>query len=262
MLIIEPIPAFNDNYIWLVTRPGDQRAFVVDPGDAAVVEEALAARELQLVGILLTHHHFDHVGGVLQLRDAWDPVVYGPANPAIDGVDVRVAGGDRVEVLGATFEVIEVPGHTLDHIAYFAGSDNTATDQPVLFCGDTLFAAGCGRLFEGTATMMHTSLQALAALPPETRVYCAHEYTLANLDFALAVEPENAELLQRVQQARATRERGEPTVPSSVSLELATNPFLRCQQPVLIDSLRRQGKLQGTEPVEVFATVRGWKDTF
>jgi hydroxyacylglutathione hydrolase len=262
MLNIEPIPAFNDNYIWLVTRPGDPHAFVVDPGDAAVVDAALAARQLQLAGILLTHHHFDHVGGVIQLRAAHDPVVYGPANPAIEGVDVHVAAGDQVEVLGETFEILEVPGHTLDHIAYFTRGDAVTGKGPLLFCGDTLFAAGCGRLFEGTPAMMYASLQSLVALPPETRVYCAHEYTLANLAFARAVEPENAELAERLRQAEATRERDEPTVPSTVSLELATNPFVRCQQPALLDSLRRQGKLEGTEPVDVFATVRGWKDNF
>ncbi|PLW68884.1 hydroxyacylglutathione hydrolase [Pseudohalioglobus lutimaris] len=262
MLNIEPIPAFNDNYIWLVTRPGESGAFVVDPGDAAVVEAALAARQLQLAGILITHHHFDHVGGVLQLRETHDPVVYGPFNPAIEGVDVRVAAGDQVEVLGAAFEVMEVPGHTLDHIAYFARSDDSAQDSPVLFCGDTLFAAGCGRLFEGTPAMMHASLQALVALPADTRVYCAHEYTLANLAFAEAVEPENAELAERLRQARATREQGEPTVPSTLSLELDTNPFVRCQQPAVLDSLRSQGKLQGTDAEAVFAAVRGWKDNF
>jgi len=181
MLAIEPIPAFNDNYIWLLRRSDSPEAVVVDPGDAVPVLEALARRDLRLTGILVTHHHPDHVGGLARLVAETAPTVYGPHNPAISGIDRRLGAGDRIELLGRSFEVMEVPGHTLDHIAYFS-----AGEPPLLFCGDTLFAGGCGRLFEGTAPMMHRSLQSLAALPPETRVYCAHEYTLANLAFARA----------------------------------------------------------------------------
>ncbi len=256
MLNIQPIPAYDDNYIWLMSDD-DGQAFVVDPGDAAPVQAALRSQGLSLAGILITHHHFDHVGGLNQLREAWQPVVYGPANPAIDGIDHRLAGGDHVTVLGTEFEVLEVPGHTLDHIAYFHSGQ-----RPLLFCGDTLFAGGCGRVFEGTAPMMHGSLQTLAALPASTEVYCAHEYTLANLAFARAVEPDNPELAKRQADAQATRERSEPTVPSNLALELATNPFLRCDQPALLQALRSQGRLEGEAPAEVFATVRGWKDTF
>ena len=257
MLNIEAIPAFNDNYIWLISTPDSDAAFVVDPGDPAVVKEALQARKLSLKGILVTHHHFDHVGGLAELREAYAPVVFGPENPAIEGVDRRLGAGDRIEVLGHLFEVITVPGHTLDHIAYFHPAE-----LPVLFCGDTLFAGGCGRLFEGSPAMMHASLQALAALPPATRVYCAHEYTLANLAFAAAVEPDNDELAARIEDARALRERNEATVPSSLALELATNPFLRCSDPGLQASLKAQGKLQGESGVDVFAAVRAWKDNF
>ena len=257
MLSIQPIAAFSDNYIWLLFDADSRRACVVDPGDAAPVSSTLADMQLELEGILITHHHFDHVGGVQQLREHFSPVVYGPHNPAIEGVDHRLKGGDSIEILGVGLDVMEVPGHTLDHIAYFH-----AGDEPLLFCGDTLFAGGCGRVFEGTPPMMHASLQSLAGLPPETAVYCAHEYTLANLAFARAVEPDNAALLARVSEVEALRARQEPTVPSRLGLELATNPFLRCSEPALLDSLEAQGRLQGRDGAEVFATVRGWKDNF
>lgn len=254
---ILPIPAFDDNYIWLLADPATGQAFVVDPGDAAPVIEALEREQLELAGILITHHHFDHVGGLEQLSEAFKPVVYGPENPGINGITRRLSGDDVIEVLGLTFRILEVPGHTLDHIAYYHDGP-----QPLLFCGDTLFAGGCGRVFEGNPPMMWRSLQSLAALPPETRVYCAHEYTLANLSFAHAVEPHNKALAERIELAQASRQRGEPTVPSDIALELATNPFLRCEQAELLDSLKDQGKLQGIRPEEVFTSVRSWKDHF
>jgi hydroxyacylglutathione hydrolase len=257
MPVIRPIPAFSDNYIWLLYDESSRQAWVVDPGDAEPVLKTLDALELTLEGVLITHHHFDHTGGLPQLCDAFSPVVYGPTNPATAEITRRLSAGDRASALGLDFEVLEVPGHTLDHIAYFA-----AGDTPLLFCGDTLFAGGCGRVFEGTPGMMHASLQRLAGLPPATRVYCAHEYTLANLAFARAVEPDNEALARRVEEAEATRARGEPTVPSNLALELDTNPFLRCTQPALIESLKRQGRLEHDGAVEVFSTVRGWKDSF
>ena len=256
MLTIDPIPAYDDNYIWLISD-GSDNAFVVDPGDAAPVLEVLRERKLNLAGILIPHHHFDHVGGLQALRDAFSPMVYGPDNPAIAGLDRVVTAGDEVDVLGRLFTVMAVPGHTLDHIAYYHSGE-----QPVLFSGDTLFAGGCGRLFEGTPEMMHASLQRLAVLPGNTRVYCAHEYTLANLSFAQAVEPENSALLQRIADAEATRSAGRATVPSTLELEIATNPFLRCDAPELRESLRQQNRLDDDNPVAVFATVRGWKDNF
>lgn len=258
MLKVSPIPAFTDNYIWLITCAENNAAFVVDPGDGQVVADTLQAQGLELAGILITHHHFDHVGGLQQLRELYSPIVYGPDNPAISGIDKVVTAGDRVEVLGQLFSVMDVPGHTLDHIAYVS----EGADEPLLFCGDTLFAGGCGRLFEGTPAMMHKSLQALAALHSSTRVFCAHEYTLANLAFARAVEPDNAALAERIQAAEAARAAGEPTVPSLLSLELATNPFLRCEEPDLREALRQQGRLEREDGAGVFATVRGWKDNF
>lgn len=257
MLSIEPIAAFTDNYIWLLFDDSTRRACVVDPGDAGPVAAAVAELQLELTGILITHHHFDHVGGLLQLREQFAPVVYGPCNRSIDGVDHRLKEGDSFEILGTEFEVLEVPGHTLDHIAYFH-----AGERPLLLCGDTLFAGGCGRVFEGTPQMMHESLQRLAALPPETAVYCAHEYTLANLAFATAVEPDNAALAARMAEARAARARNVPTVPSALGLELATNPFLRCSEPALQAALQSQGRLEGRGGADVFTTVRGWKDNF
>jgi hydroxyacylglutathione hydrolase len=254
---ILPIPAFNDNYIWLICDRTTGLAWVVDPGDAAPVIDALARMQLQLEGVLITHHHFDHVGGLSELQSAFRPRVIGPDNPAIAGLDRTCVAGDRVTVLGLELQVMEVPGHTLDHIAYYCESP-----EPVLFCGDTLFAGGCGRLFEGTPPMMLESLQSLASLPDETRVYCAHEYTLSNLDFALAVEPDNLPLQQRMASARAMRDAGEPTVPSTLALERATNPFLRCEEKTLVTSLEQQGKLENASPAGVFSTVRAWKDNY
>jgi len=257
MLEIQPVPAFSDNYIWLLRERGTNRACVVDPGDAAPVVAALDELQLELDSILVTHHHYDHVGGLPALIDHYAPTVYGPENPAIAGISRTLRAGDTLEVLGTVFSVLAVPGHTLDHIAYFHRGT-----PPLLFCGDTLFAGGCGRVFEGDPAMMLASLESLASLPGETRVYCAHEYTLGNLAFARAAEPDNAALRARSAAAEQTRARGEPTVPSELSLELATNPFLRCAQPELQESLRAQGRLRGDSPVAVFTAVRGWKDNF
>ncbi len=258
MLRIEHIAAFSDNYIWLLYDDTTQLAWVVDPGDASPVLERLAEKSLSLEGVLITHHHFDHVGGLETLCNQFECLVYGPQNPQIADITRRLSAGDTVTVLDTEFTVMEVPGHTLDHIAYFHSGE-----QPLLFCGDTLFAGGCGRVFEGTFPMMLNSLDSLAALPATTRVYCAHEYTLANLAFASAVEPDNAALKERVSNAETTRANDEATVPSTLALELATNPFLRCREPDLLTALKSQDKWhQGETAEQVFATVRGWKDNF
>ncbi|MEO8936623.1 MAG: hydroxyacylglutathione hydrolase [Burkholderiaceae bacterium] len=261
-LTVVPVNAFKDNYLWLLCRGGD--AVVVDPGDAGPVEEALADRGLTLRAILLTHHHADHVGGVRALLASRPSLpVYGPAGEAIAGVTVRLEEGDRV-VIGApalSFDVIDVPGHTRGHIAYFQRRD-AGTTTPLLFCGDTLFAAGCGRLFEGTAAQMHASLSKLAALPPSTRVYCAHEYTLSNLRFARAVEPDSAALASRIVDADATRARGEPTIPSTIALERSTNPFLRTAEPPVRAAVERHSPGASSSQVATFAALRQWKDTF
>ena len=253
-LHIEPIPAFNDNYFWLLAR-GPQAA-VVDPGAAEPVLQRLRERGLQLTDILVTHHHGDHVGGVAELARASGARVYGPRGEAIPARDVALGEGDEIEVLGAALAIFDVPGHTRGHIAYFAA------DFRRLFCGDTLFAAGCGRLFEGTAEQMSASLAKLAALPADTQVYCAHEYTLSNLRFALAVEPDSEALHDRQRRCAALRERGLPTVPSTIDEERATNPFLRgAAAPVRAAAEVHAGRALVT-PAEVFAVLRAWKDTF
>lgn len=266
-LEVVAVPAFKDNYLWLLVRGSN--AAVVDPGDAAPVEAALAARHLRLASILLTHHHADHTGGVMALlaRDGRRGLqVHGPAHEAIAGVTDPHEGGAIVtlDALGITFRVIDVPGHTRGHIAYFAAVDaiDGGADAPLLFCGDTLFAAGCGRLFEGTAAQMHASLDRLASLPADTRVYCAHEYTLSNLRFACAVEPDNASLVSRVRDAEATRARGEPTVPSTIALERATNPFLRGDVPAVRAAAERRTRGAGASSLATFTAIRLWKDSF
>ena len=261
MLSITPIPAFNDNYIWLITESQGSGCLVVDPGDAEPVREVLQQQGLTLAGILITHHHMDHVGGVERLLSDNSVPVYGPEKSPAQCITVRLKGGDQVDVLGMVFDVVEVPGHTLDHIAYFGAKSDRSTD-PVVFCGDTLFAGGCGRVFEGTPQMMHASLSRLATLPPDTGVYCAHEYTLANLAFALAVEPENEVLASRIEADKQTRDLGQPTVPSTIALELATNPFLRSDADSVRNSAARHSGETPLDPVTTFAAIRQWKDCF
>ncbi|MDO8298981.1 hydroxyacylglutathione hydrolase [Lacisediminimonas sp.] len=250
------VPAFSDNYLWLVND--GVHAVVVDPGDAAPILAALDQHHLSLAAILLTHHHADHVGGVPALLERFDVPVFGPAKEAIPAITRRLAEGDQVTIpeLDLEFAVLDVPGHTAGHIAYYAAR------QDWLFCGDTLFAGGCGRLFEGTPAQMADSLGKLAALPDRTQVYCAHEYTLSNLRFAQAVDETNAALKQRVLTETAKRARDEPTVPSTIGVEKATNPFLRYRDPAIIDKLASEGKISSREPIAAFAALREWKNSF
>jgi hydroxyacylglutathione hydrolase len=252
------LPAFADNYIWMLDD--GRRAVVVDPGDEAPVLAALDARRLELAAILVTHHHGDHIGGVAALlpRLARDGVVHAPAREAMPFACVPHAHGDDVAVLGWTFTVIDVPGHTAGHIAYYCAA---AGEAPVLFCGDTLFSAGCGRLFEGTPAQMHASLTALAALPGNTRVCCAHEYTLANLRFAQAVEPANAAIADYEAHCQQLRRQSQPTLPAALERERQINPFLRCTEPQVAAAARAHGA-RGTDPVAVFAALRQWKNEF
>jgi len=250
------VPAFNDNYLWLIHD--GRHAAAVDPGDAAPILAALKANHLTLTAILATHHHADHVGGVEPLLRAFDVPVYGPANDRIASVTVALKENDVVTLdeLGLRLRVIEVPGHTRGHIAYYA-------EEPGwLFCGDTLFAGGCGRLFEGTPAQMLSSLDKLAALPDDTRVYCAHEYTISNLRFALAAEPDNAAIAARLREEQAKREQQIPTVPSSIGLEKKTNPFLRARESAVVRNLQLKNKLHGSDTVAAFAALREWKNNF
>lgn len=254
MLQIHTIPAFRDNYFWLFHATGSTDAWVVDPGADDPVDATLEALGLKLAGILVTHHHADHTGGVEALAKRHGAHVTGPVSAQFRAVDATVREGDRVSCAGCEFEVIEVPGHTLDHIAYHCA------EEQVLFCGDTLFAGGCGRLFEGTADQMHRSLGKLATLPERTRVFCAHEYTLANLDFAIRVEPDNAALAERLEAARESRAADRPTVPSTIALERATNPFLRSAEPAVIAAAEARAGHALEAPEAVLAEVRRWKD--
>jgi hydroxyacylglutathione hydrolase len=248
------IPAFSDNYIWLLTR--GHMAVAVDPGDARPVQEALSQRHLKLAAILITHHHPDHAGGAAELASEHHCPVYGPARENIPALTQPVREGDEVQIqaLGARFRVLDIPGHTAGHVAY--------SGHNIVFCGDTLFSAVCGRLFEGTAAQMSDSLAKLAALPDQTAVCCGHEYTLANLRFAGVVEPGNPDILAYAESARGLREDGIPTLPSRIGLERRVNPFLRCCEPSVVAAATRQAGHSVSDPVEVFTVIRNWKDNF
>ncbi len=256
MLEVTAVPAFRDNYIWLLKNSDNNSVAIVDPGDAGPVLEAISEQNLTPAALLITHHHADHVGGVTRLLEHYPVPVYGPAGENIPGRTHALAEGDTVTLdqPGASFRILEVPGHTAGHIAYYG--------EGCLFIGDTLFMSGCGRLFEGTPAQMRRSLQKLAELPDDTRIYCAHEYTLANLRFAEAVEPGNRTVKERLLRCQALREQGIPTVPGSLAEEKATNPFLRVTEADVIAAAESRSGHALADDVEVFATIRAWKDSF
>jgi len=253
-LEVVPLRAFKDNYVWTLRK--GRFAAVVDPGEARPVLEYLAAEGIELSAILATHHHQDHVGGIAELLQARNVPVYGPRGEPIATLTRAVGGGDRVslEQLGVSFEVLEIPGHTRAHVAYYGAN--------MLFCGDTLFACGCGKAFEGTPQQLYASLEKLMALPDETLVYCGHEYTLANIGFAKAVEPDNAALLEREGSDARLRLDNRPTLPSTIGREKATNPFVRVTRPAVIASANKYLGKRLSDPASVFAALRQWKNEF
>jgi hydroxyacylglutathione hydrolase len=255
MIQVRGVSAFDDNYIWLIGVPGRREIAIVDPGDEEPVLAILEKEHLIPVALLITHHHHDHTGGVEALVTRFGMPVYGPSRERIPALTHPLRDGDSIQLpaLGLTFMVMETPGHTRGHLCYHG--------HGALFCGDTLFTAGCGRLFEGTAQQMHASLSRIAALPDDTLIYCAHEYTLDNLRFAQVAEPANQATHDRwlaTQQARAA---GLPTVPAPLALEKATNPFLRCAVPTLIEAAAKFAGHPLADGAEVFAAVRRWKDS-
>lgn len=253
MFKITAIPALQDNYIWAIHD--NRSVIVVDPGEAQPVLDFLAGHGLQLHGILCTHRHHDHIGGIEELRGVYNVPVHGrshPKNPHITH-DLREGDQLRLDALGIVFDIIEIPGHLDDHIAFIA--------PKIVFCGDVMFGAGCGKNFEGTLAQLHYSLERLSALPDDTQVYCAHEYTAYNLPFALACEPENLDIRRRVAETRTLRAENKPTVPFTIALEKATNPFLRCDSPELIQTLQARG-LADTSELAVFTALREWRDRF
>jgi len=256
-LQVTAVPAFTDNYIWLIHGARDSdRVIAVDPGDADAVSKALRQDDLQLAGILVTHHHPDHTGGIVELIETFDVPVYAPAHEVIPGASVRVGEGDNFSFadLELEFAVLDLPGHTAGHIAYL--------NQEAIFCGDTLFSGGCGRLLGGTAAQLHASLSRLAALPITTRVYCTHEYTVGNLMFALAVEPDNSAIEAHLQECQYLRSQGRPTLPTSIGVELNINPFLRVKMETVKRSAERHAERSLNDDLAVFTTLRDWKNHF
>jgi len=254
MINIEPIKAFSDNYIWLVTT--NEGSIVIDPGESINTLDLLKNKKMHLSAVLITHHHFDHTGGISDLNKNNTLDVYGPNND-IESITKRVINGDVINVIGLSFEIIEIPGHTLDHIAYYSFNEG----NPILFCGDTLFSGGCGRIFEGTHEQMHNSLQRLKRLPKNTKIYCGHEYTESNFKFASEVDPLNEDLQLRFNEVKELRKLEIPTLPITLESELKTNPFLRCDNKDIQESIHNRFNTPKIE-VDVFKVIREWKDNF
>lgn len=254
MIDIIPIPAFHDNYIWLLMHPQCQYCAVVDPGDATPVLDFLKANQLTLSAILITHHHSDHTAGIKGLLKHYQVPVFGPAKEHIPSISAPLSEGAQIylDALNIHFQILDIPGHTAGHIAYYG--------EGLLFCGDTLFSGGCGRLFEGTPRQMLDSLSKLAALPDNTQVYCAHEYTADNLQFALTIEPANRALLERIEDVAQKTKQKEPTLPSTMAIERATNPFLRTHSADVAQAAKQHSGEKLATAVDIFATLRTWKD--
>ncbi|KGJ89931.1 hydroxyacylglutathione hydrolase [Colwellia psychrerythraea] len=259
--IVTAIQAFNDNYIWALAEKNNDKITLIDPGDAGVCIDYLQESNLVLSNILITHHHSDHVGGIKNLLEyaklrKWQVTVYGPASENIAQLDITLKEGDAVTLADThcQLNVLDLPGHTKGHIAYY--------NKDILFCGDTLFSGGCGRLFEGTPEQMHHSLSKLASLPANTLIYCAHEYTQANLAFALAVEPDNNDLHKYSELVALKRDKNQASIPSNIALERQINPFLRCHEPAIKQAAQAYSKKKQTSDSEVFSVIRAWKDNF
>ena len=251
-----PLPILKDNYAWMVIDTNTHSAILVDPGEAAPIRQYLVEQSLTLKAILITHHHWDHTNGLITLKQAYDIPVFGPLNDAVEGITHAVQEEDEVQIpnFPVTFRILDIPGHTQGHIAY-QGTN-------AVFCGDTLFSAGCGRLFEGTAEQLFHSLQKLKALPPNTQVCCGHEYTQNNLRFAQIIEPSNIKIQARIEKVNLLRTAGKPSLPSILQEEIETNPFLRCHQPIIKENVERHFQQRLDTPVEVFRWLRKWKDSF
>ena len=256
LIHIHPIPIFKDNYIWLIINPIKKKVIAIDPGDSEPLQAYLQSNQLDLEAILITHHHWDHTQGIGVLKQKYNAVVYGPKNKQIDGLTHMVEEGDIIHIpsFETSFTILNIPGHTLDHIAFILPG--------LLFCGDTLFSAGCGRLFEGTPQQMYHSLQKLASLPDETKVFCTHEYTLQNLKFAQIVEPNNKRIQNKLSHVMALRQGNNSTLPSVIKEEKEVNPFLRCHVKEVVESVEKWAGVKLEDPIQIFKYLREWKDGF
>jgi hydroxyacylglutathione hydrolase len=254
MLSVEPLKAYDDNYIWLVST--NEGSIVIDPGESNKIIDLMNKNKINLEGVLITHHHFDHTNGLNDVLDKKKLNVYGPKNN-IDGINKIVSQSDKFNLIGIDFEVLEIPGHTIDHIGFYSFNNG----NPILFCGDTLFSGGCGRVFEGTYEQMHQALNKLSKLPRNTKIYCGHEYTLSNLKFAKEVEPNNKQLEDEYKNVERLTSSNEPSLPTTLEKELNINPFLRCGISDVQNKINEKFNITGNE-LEIFVALRKWKDAF
>lgn len=270
MISITPIPALDSNYFWVI-KPAttEPSVYVVDPGAAAPVADYIQEHQFILKAILITHRHRDHTGGIDELLQHWPVPVYGPESPHIPQITHHLKGGDKLNLPDMQLDVIAVPGHTVEHIAYYLpapilakANNETDAEAPAIFCGDALFAAGCGRMFDGPADVMWKSLLTLAALPDNTRIYCAHEYTLGNLAFAAFIEPDNSEIARRFEEIKQLRLNNGISLPSTIAVEKRTNPFLRCHLSDVKNFIKKQERREIHSEAEIFALLRKTKDSW